>query len=167
QGIGPARIETARTLHVKYDGTDTTLELPTASGVADIVATFEARYRRQYGFLMPDKPLVIEAVAVEAVGKARSASEETPQYAERAMPLQPIRTSRMYTAGAFCPAAVYDRGHLRPGDLIDGPAVIAERNATTIVEPGWRADLTALDHLVLTRIASAERADAIGTTADP
>src|SRR5438067_67828 len=48
QGIGPARIETARTLHVKYDGTDTTLELPAASGVADIVATFEARYRRQY-----------------------------------------------------------------------------------------------------------------------
>src|SRR5437899_11813962 len=100
-----------------------------------------ASYRRQYGFFMPDKPLVIEAVAVEAVGKAGSASEETPQYAERAMPLQPLKTSRMYAAGAFCPAAVYDRDHLRPGDLIDGPAVIAERNATTIVEPGWRANL--------------------------
>jgi 5-oxoprolinase (ATP-hydrolysing) len=167
QGIGPARIETARTLHVKYDGTDTTLELPTASNVADIVAGFEARYRRQYGFLMPDKALVIEAVAVEAIGKARSASEETPAYVERAAPLQPIKASRMYTAGVFCTAAVYDRDHLRPRDMIDGPAVIVERNATTIVEPGWRATLTALDHLLLTRIAPPQRADAIGTTADP
>ena len=44
----------------------------------------------------------------------------------------------------------------RPGQTIDGPAIIAERNATTVVEPGWRARMTALDHLVLERVAPRE-----------
>ena len=131
------------------------------------MAEFEARYRRQYGFLMPGKPLVIEAAAVEAIGRARSAADEAPDFAERPGALTPLKTTRLFAAGAFHDAAVYDRGDLRPGDAIDGPALIAERNATTIVEPGWRANLTPQDHLVLTRTAPPERTDAIGTSADP
>ncbi|HEY2816647.1 MAG TPA: hydantoinase/oxoprolinase family protein, partial [Casimicrobiaceae bacterium] len=167
QGVQTSRIDCTRTLHVKYDGTDTTIELAAASSVAAIIAAFEARYRRQYGFLMPDKPLVIEAIAVEAIGKSRSTAEEKPIFAQRPVPLEPLKTSRAYMGGAFADAAIYARENLRPGDAIDGPAVIAERNATTVVEPGWRANLTVLDHLVMTRIVPPRRADAIGTTADP
>ena len=166
QGVETSRIGCTRTLHVKYDGTDTTLELAAAS-VAMIVEAFEARYRRQYGFLMPDKPLVVEAAAVEAIGKSRSTAEEKPVFAERRAPLRPLKTHRVFMGGAFAEAAVYGREELRPGDVIDGPAVIAERNATTVVEPGWRASLTGLDHLIMARTAPPERIDAIGTTADP
>ena len=42
---------------------------------APIVAEFERRYAQQYGFLMPGKALVIEAVAVEAVGRTESAGD--------------------------------------------------------------------------------------------
>ena len=45
--------------------------------------------------------------------------------------------------------------------------MIREPNATTVVEPGWRATLTPRDHLVLERVEAAQRAHAIGTTADP
>jgi 5-oxoprolinase (ATP-hydrolysing) len=45
--------------------------------------------------------------------------------------------------------------------------VIREQNATTVIEPGWRATLTARDHLVLDRVEAAQRVHAIGTTADP
>ncbi|HYT95858.1 MAG TPA: hydantoinase B/oxoprolinase family protein, partial [Casimicrobiaceae bacterium] len=156
-----------RKLHVKYEGTDTTLELSAAPRVGRIVVEFEERYRRQYGFLMPDKPLIIEAAAAEAIGRSRSASSVAPVFAERAGPLKPLKANRIYTEGAFYTAAVYDRGDLRPGDTIDGPAVIAEQNATTVIEPGWRANLTSLDHLVLTRVEAVKRTEAIGTTADP
>ena len=81
--------------------------------------------------------------------------------------LAPIRSKRIYTAGAFHSAAVYDRDHLRPDDVIAGPAIVREDNATTVVEPGWRATLTARGNLVLERVAALERAHAIGTTADP
>ncbi|HET7098120.1 MAG TPA: hydantoinase B/oxoprolinase family protein, partial [Casimicrobiaceae bacterium] len=78
-----------------------------------------------------------------------------------------IRRNRVYTDGAFCDAAVYDREHLRPGDRIAGPAVIREDNATTVIEPGWRATFTPRADIVLDRIEAAQRAHAIGTTADP
>ena len=177
QGIGSGRIDARRTLHLKYEGTDTTLSIPVAEGPEDaqaaaarcsaIVTDFERRYRAQYGFLMPDKPLVIEAVAVEAIGRTQTADETMPAFAPRNAPLAPIRSKRIYTAGAFHNAAVYDRDHLRPDDVIAGPAIIREDNATTVVEPGWRATLTARGDLVLERVAALERAHAIGTTADP
>src|SRR5262249_40878826 len=59
------------------------------------------------------------------------------------------------------------RGDLQPGDRIAGPAIIAEANATTVVEPGWRAEVTRLDHLVLERVAARLRTTAIGTSIDP
>jgi 5-oxoprolinase (ATP-hydrolysing) len=167
QGIAEAGIRCQRTLHVKYDGTDTTLEIPEASATPAIVAEFEKRYAQQYGFLMPGKALVIEAVAVEAIGTAQAAEEERRAFAPRSGPLAPIRTNRIYTDGMFRDALVFDRADLRPGDAIDGPAVIRERNATTVIEPGWRATLTLRDHMVLERTVVKAREHAIGTTADP
>ena len=59
----------------------------------------------------------------------------------------------MYSGGAWHAAALVVREDLRAGDLLSGPAIIAEKNATTVVEPGWEARVTALDHLErLTRL---------------
>ncbi len=167
QGIDRMRIATHRSLHVKYEGTDTTIAVAAASSVEGVVAEFEQRYAKQYGFLMPGRALVVEAVAVEAVGKGQSAADEAPAFAPRAGPLEPLRINRIYTGGAHRDAPVYERDELRPGDAIAGPAILRERNATTVIEPGWRATLTPRDHLVLERVEAAQRAHAIGTTADP
>jgi len=93
-------------------------------------------------------------------------------------PLHPVRevprqgTVRVYTDGtdgvpAWHDAALVVREDLRPGDVIAGPAIIAEKNATTIVEPGWEARLTALDHLLLERRVPRAVRHAAGTTVDP
>jgi 5-oxoprolinase (ATP-hydrolysing) len=76
-------------------------------------------------------------------------------------------TVRMYSGGQWFDAALVVREDLRPGDVIPGPAIIAEKNATTVVEPGWEAVLTALDHLVLDRRVPRATAYAMGTTVDP
>jgi 5-oxoprolinase (ATP-hydrolysing) len=172
QGLAADRVRTTRTLHLKYDGTDTTLEVPApaerdAAALARTTQTFEERYRTQYGFLMPGKPLVIEAIGVEAVGRAHEAAESAPVFAARAGPLQPLKRRRMHTAGAVHDAAVYLRDALRPGDVIDGPAIIAEQSATTVVEPGWRAAFTPRGDIVLERVVALQRTHAIGTQADP
>ncbi|MEP7327995.1 MAG: hydantoinase B/oxoprolinase family protein [Betaproteobacteria bacterium] len=167
QGIARERITCERRLHLKYDGTDTTLEIPHGLDPAPLVAEFERRYRQQYGFLMPGKALVIEAAAVEAIGKTQSAADEVPVFAPRAGALKPLRAHRVYTEGGFRDAQIFERTAMRPGDAIDGPAVIREQNATTVIEPGWRATLTSRDHIVLERVEAARRVHAIGTTADP
>ena len=166
QGLPAERIACHRTLHLKVEGTDTTIEVA-AGSLADVVAAFERRYAQQYGFLMPGKALVIEAIAVEAAGRSEAASDRTPSFAPRGGSLNRIATQRVYTAGSHREAAVYAREDLRPGDTIDGPAIVKETNATTVVEPGWRASLTPRDDLVLERVEEARRAHAAGTTADP
>jgi 5-oxoprolinase (ATP-hydrolysing) len=175
QGLPADRTALKRTLHLKYDGTDTTLEIPLdshasgdmAEAIPALVAAFERRYRAQYGFLMPDKALLIEAVAVEAIGASASADEATPTFGPRADALAPARTQRVYTGGGWHAAPVYARDDLRPGDRIAGPAVIGEHNATTVIEPGWEATLTARNHLLLERVVAIRRDHALGTTADP
>ena len=116
---------------------------------------------------MPGKALVVEAIAVEAIGRAESAADFAPAFAPRAGPLRALKVNRVYMDDAFRDAQVFDRADLRPGDAIAGPAVIREQNATTVIEPGWRATLTPRDHIVLERSEAAQREHAIGTTADP
>ncbi len=166
QGIAEERIDATRTLHVKYEGTDTALEVGTGS-IAAIGAEFERKYRAQYGFLMPGKPLVVEAIAVEAVGRTHALDATSPEFTPRTAPLAPVKSIRLYTAGAWHDAAVHERHLLRPHDVIAAPAVICEQSATTVVEPGWRALFTLRGDLVLERVAEARRTHAIGTSADP
>jgi 5-oxoprolinase (ATP-hydrolysing) len=166
QRVPRDRVHAVRTLHVKYEGTDSTLEVA-AGDEAAATAEFERKYRQQYGFLMPGKPLVVEAIAVEAIGKPHAPDESVPTFAPRTGPLQPLRRRRVYTAGAFHDAKIYRRDDLRPGDAIEGAAVISEANATTVVEPGWRATMSARGDLELERVEALARAHAIGTTADP
>jgi 5-oxoprolinase (ATP-hydrolysing) len=85
----------------------------------------------------------------------------------------PQRASvRMYSAGSdgesrWWEAGLFVREDLRIGDVITGPAIIAEKNATTVVEPGWQAQVTALDHLLLKRVEVRQTKHAAGTTVDP
>jgi 5-oxoprolinase (ATP-hydrolysing) len=167
QGIVRSRIRGERTLHMKYEGTDTTLGVPMAASADDVTREFDRRYRQQYGFLMPGRALVIESIGVEAIGKSHDAHDERPAFAPREGTLVPMKHRRMFTARAWHDAPVYAREDLRPGDAIDGPAIVREQNATTVVEPGWRARLTERDHIIMERVQPIVRAHAIGTTADP
>ncbi|MFM8636608.1 MAG: hydantoinase/oxoprolinase family protein, partial [Betaproteobacteria bacterium] len=154
-----------RRVHVRYEGTDAALVVPLDT-VEGITRSFEAAYRRRYAFLMTGKRLMVEAVSVEAV-----VAGDAPR--EPVMPVQPERpvprreTVRVFSDGRWHEAALVVRQDLQPGDRIDGPAIIAEQNATTVVEPDWQAALTARDHLVLSRRTPREQRFAAGTQADP
>ena len=55
----------------------------------------------------------------------------------------------------------------QPGSRVKGAAIIIEPHQTIVVEPGWQAELTAKNHLLLTRAKKLKRTHAIGTHADP
>jgi len=167
QGAGSGEIRVMRRAHVRYAGTDSALVVDFGDGsVATLEAGFEAAYRRRYAFLMEGRGLVVEAVSVEAIA-AGDAPAEARVAGGAATPAPITETVRMYSEGRWWDAALVVRETLRPGHLVDGPAIIAEKNATTVVEPGWQARVTGLDHLVLQRIAPRARRVAIGTSVDP
>ncbi|WP_028102787.1 hydantoinase B/oxoprolinase family protein [Pseudoduganella violaceinigra] len=166
QGVCDGRISVLRRAHLRYEGTDSAL-IVLFDTIDSMKEQFEAAYRKRFSFLMPAKALTVEAVSVEAIGKSDAPPEALPQQAPRHAPLAPGRIVKMYSAGQWHDAGLFQRDATRIGDKIRGPAIIAEANATTVVEPGWQAEVTPQDHLVLTRIEALPARRAIGTTADP
>ncbi|WP_339155677.1 hydantoinase B/oxoprolinase family protein [Actinomadura luteofluorescens] len=153
-----------RRAHLRYAGTDTAL-LVRAGPVEAMVAEFEEAYRRRFSFLMRDKQIVVEAVSVEAVSSDDRAAE-TPVAGVGEGPAEAARVP-MHVDGAWRDVDLYRREGLRPGDAVPGPAIIVEANATTVVDPGWRAAVNDLGHLLLDRVAARSGGRAAGTGADP
>ena len=167
QQVGQGAATTHRRVHVRYEGSDSALVVPWGDGtISDIQDRFEAAYRQRFAFLMQGRALVVEAVSVEAVIAGDAPSE--PRHALNGPREAPSReTVKMYSGGLWLDAALVVREDLRAGDVIPGPAIIAEKNATTVVEPGWEATLTEFDHLSLVRREQRAIKYAVGTTADP
>jgi 5-oxoprolinase (ATP-hydrolysing) len=163
QGVPGERVRILARAHLKYEGTDTALTVPLGA-LEDMQRHFEAAYRKQFSFLMPGKILIAEAVSVEAVA-AGDAMEEGVHAAKAEA--KPAETVRMFSGGRWHEAPLYRREDLGPGQRVHGPAVIAEANATTVIEPEWRAEVTPLDHLVLERAVPRRSGVAIGTKVDP
>jgi len=163
EGVPEDRIRVSRRAHLKYNGTDTAVPVALAD-LDEMVAEFEATYRRTYSFLM-DRPLVVEAVSVGATGLTDAPALAAEDAVGSCAATAPEKV-RLYAGGAWREAPLHLRGRLRPGDEVTGPAIVVEANATTVVEEGWRARMTPTGHLLVERV-HALRADRVGTEADP
>ena len=166
QGVPAERVRVVRRVHLRYDGTDSALIVNFAD-IAAMVAEFEAAYRMRYSFLMPNRGLIAEAVSVEAIGASDAPAEAKPAAGARSGAPQAAETVQMFTGGKHHATPVFRRETLQPGDKVRGPAIIAEANATTVVEPGWQAEVTPRDHMVLERIEARPERHAMGTKVDP
>jgi len=151
QGIDPHDIYDLQKVHLRYAGTDSALVVD-FDGQGDRCTTlrdrFEQAYQQRYGFTMPHKALIIEAVSVEVVGQAQDLQEASVE-GTRTAALEPIATVQIYTKGSWHDAPVYRRDVLQAGDRIAGAALILENTGTNMVEPGWSAELTEKNHLIL------------------
>ncbi|WP_093036004.1 hydantoinase B/oxoprolinase family protein [Roseovarius azorensis] len=163
---GVAEAETHPRLHLRYDGTDTALPVAYTTP-AQARADFETAHLAQFGFTTPDKRVIIDSAEVEAVDATAPAAPEGERECHATEARTDIRT-RLFSNGGWTEAGIFRRATLTPGNTVTGPALIIEDNQTIVVEPGWRAEITARDHVLLTRHKKAARDMAIGTTAaDP
>ncbi len=185
-GVQMDHLRSARRAHLRYAGTDTALAVPLA-GQRELIQAFEAAYRQQFSFLMPDKPVLLEAVSVELTaapaaspavslpGPASAGPASTGPATTGPATTGPAGADEepgsvrvpMFTGGQWAEVDLVPRSGLRPGAVLTGPAIIAEDFATTVVEPGWQAELTGRGDLLLTRAGPAPARRAAGTGADP
>ncbi|PWR23078.1 hydantoinase B/oxoprolinase family protein [Zavarzinia compransoris] len=165
QGVWPAAIEVVVQALVRYQGSDSTLAVPYDLPGA-MRAAFEAAHRARFGFIDNDKPLVIEAISVEAIGHGADPADVAAPAAAGG-PVAPAAETRFYSGGAWHAAGIFRREALGAGARVAGPALLIEAHQTVVVEPGWQAGVTADDFVILHRIAARPAAQAVGTTADP
>ncbi|GAA2276009.1 hydantoinase B/oxoprolinase family protein [Streptomyces hawaiiensis] len=174
EDVPEEHIQVTRRAELRYDGTDTTLTVElTEPGT--MRHAFEERHRATYSFTL-DRPIVVEALSVEATGITappdlsalapyEAASDTTPGGSPDHSPAAP-RTVRLHTGGAWRDVPLRRREELPPGDTVTGPAIITEAGSTTVVDDGWRAAATVEGHLVMERAAITQGSD-LGTEVDP
>jgi N-methylhydantoinase A/oxoprolinase/acetone carboxylase beta subunit len=110
---------------LRYAGTDTALIVPYGAP-EQVVPVFTEAHRARFGFATPERPLIVEAVAVEATSAGDPVRETRVSRRDGSGP-DPVDQVVMWTAGAEHVAPVFDRVDLRPGDRIAGPALIREK----------------------------------------
>ncbi|MFJ4524371.1 hydantoinase B/oxoprolinase family protein [Streptomyces sp. NPDC088810] len=156
------RVQVTRRAQLRYDGTDTTLtvELGEPDAMRD---AFEERHRATYSFAL-DRPVVVEALSVEATGITAppDLSALAPYEGRSDAP----GTVRLHTGGAWRDVPLRRREALPPGETVTGPAIITESGATTVVDDGWRAAATDDGHLLMERTAITQSSD-LDTETDP
>jgi 5-oxoprolinase (ATP-hydrolysing) len=148
RGQGVEAPEIRRRAALRYDGSDSSLEVTVSDHMRD---DFEAAHKQRFGFDAPEAGVVVETAIVEAIGKGEALEAE-------------------FSGGegeAKLGPDLYDREMLAVGQRIDGLALIIDPSATTVVEPGWRAEVDARGNLILTRAAPRTHVPAMGTQADP
>ncbi|MBR9971742.1 hydantoinase B/oxoprolinase family protein [Magnetospirillum sulfuroxidans] len=164
QGIERLDMSATRTVKLKYHGSDTALDIAFGDQ-ATLAAAFTDAHRARFGFILPNRPLVAESVAVEVAGGGQAVT--MPDLPAATAAAAATEQTRMFCQGQWRQTHVFERAHLRPGHRIDGPAIIVEATATTVIEPGWRGEIVPQGHLLLRRIAPRPQSFAAGTQADP
>lgn len=108
----------------------------------DLPAAFHRAHQASYGYHMPDKPVEIVNLRLQAVGQV-----DKPQ-------MPPHELVPNDGANALITPGQYDRQQLQPGAVITGEALLLQFDSTTFVPPGWTAAVDAYFNLIIERTAN-------------
>ncbi|MEO1137984.1 MAG: hydantoinase B/oxoprolinase family protein [Pseudomonadota bacterium] len=159
---GGTNVTTRTRLHLRYDGSHQAI--PVAGQTRDSArAEFEDLHRARYGFISPDRAVLIEMVSVEASGESGVDAKPPVPRGDGAA----LDHVAVYTEGAWQKVPIHNRETLDHDTSVEGPAIITEPTGTNMVEPGWSARVDDLGNLVLDRTQAKARDHAAGTKADP
>ncbi|OEJ67825.1 hydantoinase B/oxoprolinase family protein [Magnetovibrio blakemorei] len=166
QKIPSERIHVNEKLLLRYVGSDTALDIAFAP-FDQVVRDFEDHHKRRFGFVQPGRGLIVEAVAVQAVGRDGEEASAVRDRPDDHVKPACVETITLTSAGVRCEAPVFNGGDFAPGDDLLGPALICDANTTVMVEAGWQARMNAQGSFVLTRHTARAKRQSIGTDADP
>ena len=152
EGIAEDAIAFERAIDFRYFGQEYVLTIPVPDGPIDMGAvrrSFDEAYDRQYGHSSPENRVEMANVRVAGLGRLARPPSAPPARE----PARPAGERDVFFAGRARKTPILDRNGLEPGDVVDGPAIIEESTATTLVPPGWRAAMIEGGHLSMTKEA--------------
>ncbi|XP_037550427.1 5-oxoprolinase [Nematolebias whitei] len=156
RGFTSGQITTEVFLHLRYEGTDCAL-MVTAAGypgnakscrAGDFHAAFTKRYMKEFGFTIPDRPIVVDDIRVRGCGKSGIQSVYEPKMEDRKA--KPVMMTKCYFENGYLDTGVYLWEELPCDRSIQGPAIIIDKNSTILVEPSCEARLTERGDVCLT-----------------
>lgn len=166
QGEDCSNLSHKRLLHIRYQGSDTALVVP--HGDFDSVKSqFESIHQMRFGFVSPEKDLIVESIEVEVISSAKSSKVQHRTNSQGMLESKPEAHKDCFMDGKWLSTPFYHRESMVVDKPVNGPAVVLDSTGTIVVEPGWRGVLTEDNNLVLERYLERKNAKAVGTEVDP
>ncbi|BAT54834.1 hypothetical protein NOS3756_38090 [Nostoc sp. NIES-3756] len=151
QSDSSVEAEVIQKVNLKYEGTNSTLSVDFDTNFMVMQTAFTNEHKSRYGFIHPEKALIVESILVEVIQQMDTLEEPLITRSRPIeLPPQPVEIVKMFTADKWHDTPVYRREDLQPGDEINGAAIIVEKVSTIVVEPNWQARLNERNHLILT-----------------
>ncbi|WP_159587226.1 hydantoinase/oxoprolinase family protein [Chelativorans xinjiangense] len=150
EGFHDAGVSFERFADFRYHGQEYVLTIPVPGGDIDMAAvrtSFDEAYDRQYGHSSPEAAVEVANLRVAALGKLERPGIPDPMVEPQSVP----GSRKVYFGGTEHDTAILQRAALPVGEMVEGPAIIEEPTATTLVPVGWRTEVIAGGHLLLSR----------------
>jgi N-methylhydantoinase A len=157
QGIPEGNMRFVRQADLRYFGQSYELTVPataplTGEGLEQVVDSFHKKHKAVYGYAVRNEQVELVNVRLTAVGLV-----EKPKFREQSLhgkaPQEEtvIEKRRVFfeRCNDYVNTPIYERERLDSGNVIQGPAVIEQYDATTVVYPGWNASVDKLGNLVV------------------
>jgi N-methylhydantoinase A len=155
EGLSRDAIEFSRQIDMRYVGQSYELTIPKpgrfeASSVPQLLEKFHAEHDRSYGFNAPTEPTECVSLRLTAVGRI---AKPPLQPLDSTGGLEPKERRPVYFAEArdYVDCPIYDRYALPAGGRIAGPAVVEEFDSTTVIHPGYAAEIETYGNLIVRR----------------
>jgi N-methylhydantoinase A len=149
QDVPDDAIRTLAELDVRYAGQSFDLTVPLGDDASAIAEAFHVRHERRYGYAARDERVELAAVRVTAIGVSGALPAALPTGGDAEAARSGER--RVWDAGAFALASVYERERLGSGASVRGPAIVEQYDTTTWIPRGWSARVDAHANLLLER----------------
>ena len=150
QGMNNAPLRHESRLHCRYAGSDSSLSIAWNAEDAPAIRTaFETAHRQRFGFITPEKALIIASLEVEAIAGVTDFAALTQRSSASSKENTVTTSHSVFMRGEWRDTAFYQRDALPIEQSIQGPAVLLESTGTVVVEPNWTARLTQQGNLLL------------------
>mgnify|MGYP002725596045 CR=1 FL=1 len=142
-----AKLNISRRLDMRYHGQGHEIEvtLPTGAKIEALPEIFRAHYTAIHGAALLDAPLAITTWKVEASAAPPELATASPGTQDSTAPKG---ERQAYFGEDYTATPVYDRYGLGVGAVIEGPALIEERESTVVIGPGDRVEVDQHGNLV-------------------
>ena len=165
EGIAERQIETPRrSLEIRYQGVEAAIAVPCPDD-GDYATAYHELHLQLYGYTHQGRELEVTAARVEVVGTTADPPLETSTAVQRSP--EPHGVRPVIFDSSECQAAVFLREDLRPGDSFAGPAILCESTSTLVIEPGYSAEITERDEVLIRQDTSKQAVAEVSTEADP
>lgn len=162
EGVADDRMRFLRYLEMRYLSQEYTLSVPVAddarleaSEAAKFKTLFDDLYLRNYGHTNPQEGAVVANLRVEARGLNDSATElDRPRQLLTESEGAAVKTRPVIFSGEKMETRFIDRASLKLGEKLSGPIVIVELSCTTVVPPGWEAELDEIGNILIRNVGT-------------